>query len=121
MTEKALNGIELGVVTVLSAGVDYVVDKTIKNAVDPQTIPEKILTGVGIAGVNLGCNYGIYKIVHGILHPDEVRKYEELVGSCVTALDTNGELAKVMAEHEIKVENKVDDIYNKIMEGKVDG
>jgi hypothetical protein len=63
----------------------------------------------------------VYKVVHGVLHPNEEKKYEELVGACVTALETNGELSKVMAEHEIKVENKVDDIYNQIMEGKVDG
>ena len=121
MTEKTLNGIEIGLTTVFSAGIDFVVGKAINKAVDPQTIYEKILTGVGTAGVSVACNYGVYKVVHGVLNPNEEKKYEELVGSCVTALETNGELSKVMAEHEIKVENKVDDIYNQIMEGKVDG
>ena len=119
MTEKALNSIELGVVTILSVGVDYVVDKTIKKAIDPKTIPEKFLTGIGILGVNFACNRCIYGLVHNAMHPYEIKKYEMLVEENIKVIETNSEVAKVMAEHEIKVENAVDDIYKKIMEGKV--
>lgn len=121
MTEKTLNAIEMGAVTVLSAGVDFVVDKTITNAVKPKTIPEKILTGVGIVGVDLACDYGIYRFVHGLLHPSETAKYEMLVQENIKAIETCSEVSKVMAEHEIKVENAVGDIYKKMMEGTIDG
>lgn len=117
MTEKTLNGIELGISTVLSIGVDYAVDKAITKAVNPQTIPEKILTGIGIVGVDIACNYGIYKVIHGFAHPNENRKYEELVDEYVKAVGFNSEVAKIMAEHQVKIENSVDDIYKKIMEG----
>lgn len=121
MTEKTLNAIEIGAVTVLSAGVDFVVDKTITNVVKPKTIPEKILTGVGIVGVDLACDYGIYKMVHGLLHPNETQKYEMLVQENIKAIETCSEVSKVMTQYEVKVYDAVGDIYNKIMEGKVDG
>ena len=117
MTEKTLNGIELGIASAVSLGIDYVVDKAVIKAVDPQNIPEKILTGIGIFGVDLACNYGVYKVVHGIMHPNENRKYEELVNEYVKAVSFNSEVAKVMAEHQVKIENSVDDIYKKMMEG----
>ena len=94
MTEKTLNAIEIGAVTVLSAGVDFVVDKTITNAVKPKTIPEKILTGVGIVGVDLACDYGIYRFVHGLLHPSETAKYEMLVQENIKAIETCSEVSK---------------------------
>ena len=117
MTEKTLNGIELGITAALSVGLDFVIGKTITKAVDPQTIPEKIVTGIGILGVDIACYYGTYKVVHGMLHPNENRKYEELVDEYAKAVTFNSEVAKVMAEHQVKVENSVDDIYKKIMEG----
>jgi hypothetical protein len=117
MTEKTLNGIELGITTALSVGVDYVVSKSIAKAVNPQTIPEKILTGIGVTAVDLACDYGLYKMVHGIMHPNENRKYEELVDEYVKTVGFNSEVAKIMAEHQVKIENSVDDIYKKIMEG----
>ena len=117
MTEKTLNGIELGVTSVLSVGLDFVIGKTITKAVNPQTIPEKIVTGIGILGVDIACYYGVYNAVHGMLHPNENRKYEELVDEYTKAVTFNSEVAKVMAEHQVKVENSVDDIYKKIMEG----
>ena len=103
MTEKTLNGIEIGASVLLSAGINYVVDKTIIKMVD------------------LACQYGIYKLIHSMTHPYEIKKYEVLVDENIKVIETNSEVAKVMAEHEIKIENKVDDIYKKIMEGKVDG
>jgi hypothetical protein len=117
MTEKTLNGIELGISTALSIGVDYVVDKAITKAINPQTIPEKIITGIGVTGVDIACNYGIYKMVHGIMHPNENRKYEELIDEYAKAVGFNSEVAKIMAEHQVKIENSVDDIYKKMMEG----
>lgn len=117
MTEKTLNGIELGITAALSVGLDFVINKTIAKAVDPQTIPEKIVTGIGIVGVDIACYYGVYKAVHGMLHPNENRKYEELVDEYVKTVGFNSEVAKVMAEHQVKIENSVDDIYKKIMEG----
>ena len=117
MTEKTLNGIELGITSAVSIGIDYVVDRAIVKTVDPQTIPEKILTGVGVFGVDLACNYGVWKVVHGILHPQENRKYEELIDEYVKAVGFNSEVAKIMAEHQVKIENSVDDIYRKMMEG----
>lgn len=121
MTEKTLNGIEIGASAVLAAGINYVVDKTIIKMVDPQTIPEKVITSVGVTGIDLACQYGIYKLIHTITHPYEVRKYEMLVEENIKAIETCSEVSKVMAEHEIKVENAVDDIYKKMMEGTVDG
>lgn len=121
MTEKTLNAIELGTVTLLSAGVDYVVDKTITNTVKPKTIPEKILTGVGILGVDLACDYGIYRFVHGLLHPSEIQKYEMLVQENIKAIETCSEVSKVMAQHEVRIEDAVGDIYKKMMEGTIDG
>lgn len=121
MTQKTLNGIELGVVTLLSAGVDYVVDKTIINAVKPKTIPEKILTGVGIVGVDLACDYGIYRFVHGLLYPSDAKKYEMLVRENIKAIETCNEVSKVMAEYEVKVYDAVGDIYRNMMEGTTNG
>ena len=115
MTEKTLNGIELGVTAALSVGLDFVIDKTITKMIDPQTIPEKIITGVGVVGVDIACNYGVYKVIHGMLHPNENRKYEALIDEYVKAVGFNSEVAKIMAEHQVKIENSVDDIYKKIM------
>ena len=121
MNEKTLNGIEIGASVLLSAGINYVVDKTIIKMVDPKTIPEKIVTSMGVTGIDLACQYGIYKLIHSMTYPYEIKKYEVLVDENIKVIETNSEVAKVMAEHEIKIENKVDDIYKKIMEGKIDG
>ena len=121
MNEKTLNGIEIGASMILSAGINYVVDKTIIKMVDPQTIPEKVITSVGVTGIDLACQYGIYRLIHSMTHPYEIKKYEVLVDENIKAIEAQGEVMKVMAEHEVKVENAVDDIYKKIMEGKVDG
>ena len=121
MTEKTYKGIEAGIVTALGTGVNFVVDKAIIKAVDPQTIPEKIMTGVGIVAVDLAVDYGICKMVHSLMYPNEIKKYEMLVEENIKAIQTNSELAKVMTEHEVKVENAVEDIYRKIMEGTIDG
>ena len=121
MTEKTLNGIEMGITTALSIGVDYVLDKTITKAINPQTIPEKIITGIGIGGVNLACNYGVYKVVHGILHPEDRVFYEKIIDEYNKRIEENSEVARLLAERQVKVEDAVGDIYKKIMEGKVDG
>lgn len=121
MTEKTLNAIELGVTTVLSIGVDYAVDKTIKKLVNPQSVPEKILTGIGSLGVSCAANYGIYNVVHGALHPNEVQKYENLVKEVEEVVKVDTEVAATMAQIECRVENKVDEVYKKIMEGRVNG
>ena len=121
MTEKTLKAVEMGVTSALSVGVNYVVNKTIEKAVEPKNIPEKIITVVGAAGVDLACDYAIYKMVHGLLYPSETVKYEMLVEENIKAIQTNAEVAKVMAEHEVKVENAVDELYNKIMGGTVNG
>lgn len=120
MTEKTLNNIELGASILLSGGINYVVDKTIIKMVDPKTIPEKVITSVGVAGIDLVCQYGIYKLIHTMTHPYEIKKYEVLVEENIKAIETCSEVSKVMAEHEINVENAVDDIYKKIMGGTVD-
>lgn len=117
MTEKALNGIELGITTALTVGLDYVVDKAVVKAVNPQSIPEKILTGIGVTAIDVACYYGVYKAIHGITHPNETKRYEDLVNGYVEAVTFNSEVAKVMAEHQVKIENSVDDIYKKMMEG----
>lgn len=121
MTEKTLNAIELGVTTVLSIGVDYAVDKTIKKLVNPQSVPEKILTGIGSLGVSCATNYGMYKIVHGVLHPYEEQRYENLVSEVEECIKVDTEVAATLAQIDCRVENKVNDIYNKIMEGRVNG
>jgi len=121
MTEKVYNMIEGCTSAILSVGIDYVLNKTIKNVIKPKTIPERIITEIGILGVNMACNYGVYKTVHAIIHPNENKQYEMLVEENIKVIKTCTEVSKVMAEHEIKVENKVDDIYNQIMEGKIDG
>lgn len=121
MTEKTLNAIELGVTTVLSIGVDYAVDKTIKKLVNPQSVPEKILTGIGSLGVSCAANYGMYKIVHGVLHPNEEQRYEALVKEVEEVVKVDTEVAVTMAEIECRVENKVDEIFKQIMEGRVNG
>ena len=115
MNEKTLNGIEIGASVLLSAGINYVVDKTIIKMVDPQTISEKVITSVGVTGIDLACQYGIYKLIHSMTHPYEIKKYEVLVDENIKAIETNSEVAKVMAEHEIKVENQVEEIYNQII------
>ena len=114
MTEKTYNMIEMGVVSVLSAGVDYVVDKTIKKAINPQKVPEKILTGVGILGVDLACNYGIYKMVDGVMKPNKEDTYKILVQTNIDAINGNIETARVMAEHEVAVENAVNEVLDKV-------
>ena len=50
-----------------------------------------------------------------------VPMHEMLVEENIKAIQTNSEVAKVMAEHEVKVENAVDELYNKIMGGTVNG
>ena len=91
MTEKTLNAIEIGAVTVLSAGLDFVVDKTVTNA------------------------------VHGVLHPSETQKYEMLVQENIKAIETCSEVSKVMAQYEVKVYDAVGDIYKKMVEGTING
>ena len=121
MTEKTLNAIELGVTTVLSIGVDYAVDKTMKKLVNPQSIPEKILTGVGTLGVSCAANYGVYKVVHGMLHPNKEQRYEQLVHAYEDMANADIEAAVTMATIECRIENKVDELYKQIMEGRVNG
>lgn len=119
MTEKTLNAIEIGATTALSIGVDFAVNKAIEKVVNPQSIPEKILTGMGGLGVSCAANYGLYKLVHGILHPEEAHTYEALVNECMECVKTNTEVSTIMAQIECRIENKVDDLYKKIMEGTV--
>ena len=121
MTEKVYNMIEGCTSAIFSVGIDYVLNKTIKNIVNPKTIPERIITEIGILGVDMACNYGVYKTIHAIMHPDENKKYEMLVEENIKAIKTCSEVSKVMAEHEIKIEDTVNDIYRKMMEGTVDG
>lgn len=118
MTEKTLSAIELGVSATLSIGVDYVVNKVVSKAVDPQTIPEKIMTGIGVAGVSAACDYAIAKMVHGLLYPSETDELKALVEVTRQTIDDCGEISKVMVEHEVKIEDAVGDIYKSIMEGK---
>lgn len=117
MTEKVRNGIEMTAIAVTSAGIDFLINKTVDSVYKPDDIPGKILCGVGKLGLSLGANYGVYKVVHGIMNPAEEKKYEDLVTEYVNAVTFNSEVAKVMAEHQVKIENSVDDIYKKIMEG----
>ena len=117
MTEEVRNGIEMTVVTVAGAGIDFLINKAVDHVYQPENIPEKIICGVGKLGLSLGANYGVYKVVHGIMHPAEEKQYEDLVNEYVNAVTFNSEVAKVMAEHQVKIENSVDDIYKKIMEG----
>ena len=119
MTEKTLKAIELGVDATLSIGVNYVVNKVIEKAVDPQTIPEKIIMMAGAAGVDLAIDYGITKMVHSILYPSEVEQYKSLVAGYEEAVKFDCEVAKKMAEMECRIENKVDEVYNQIMKGAV--
>ena len=117
MTEKVYNMIEGCTSAIFSVGIDYILNKTIKSTINPKTIPERIITEIGILGINMACNYGVYKTVHAIMHPNESKQYEILVKENIKTIETCSEVAKVMAEHQIKIENSVDDIYKKIMEG----
>lgn len=117
MTEKVKNGIEMTAVAVTSAGIDFLINKAVDSVYKPDDIPGKILCGVGKLGLSLGANYGVYKVVHGIMNPEEKKAYEDLITEYVNAVTFNSEVAKVMAEHQVKIENSVDDIYKKIMEG----
>ncbi|MBR2248789.1 MAG: hypothetical protein IJ880_17545 [Bacilli bacterium] len=119
MTEKTLKAIELGVSTTLSIGVDWVVNKALDNAVKPKTKAEKALTMIGAAGIDLACDYAIYKMVHGLIWPSESDIYKNLVEQNVQAINENSEVLKVMAEHIVKTEDAVTDIYKKIQEGNV--
>ena len=119
MTEKALKGIELGVSTTLSIGVDWVVNKALENAIKPKTKAEKALTIIGAAGIDLACDYAIYKMVHGLIWPSEADMYKNLVEENIKAINENSEVLKVMAEHTVSTENAVDEVYKKIMEGNV--
>lgn len=121
MTEKVYNMIEGCTSAIFSVGIDYILNKTIKNMINPKTIPERIITEIGILGIDMACNYGVYKTVHAIMHPNESKQYEILVEENIKAIETCSEVSKVMAEHEIKVENTVNGIYKKMMEGTVDG
>ena len=117
MTEKTLQKIELGATGLLSIGVDYVVNKTITNLVKPEKLSEKIVTGIVIVGIDIAIDCGIQKMVHSILYPSEAQMYKSLVDENIEALNSYNEVQKVIAEHEIKIENSVDDIYKKIMGG----
>lgn len=121
MTEKTARNIGFGVSAVLSIGVDYAVDKAITKAVNPKTIPEKVLTGIGVIGVNAACNYAIWKSIESVLLPSESAKYEMLVNENISAINANSEVMKVMAEHTVQIEDAVGEVYRKIMEGKVNG
>jgi hypothetical protein len=116
MTEKALNNIGLGVSAVLSVGVDYVVDKAITKAVNPKTIPEKILTGIGIVGVDIACDYAIWKMINTVLAPSEAAKYEALVNDNIAGIQANGEVMTELAKHTVRIEDMVGDVYKKMME-----
>ena len=121
MTEKTLQKIELGATGLLSIGVDYVVNKTITNLVKPEKLHEKLITGVGIVGIDIAIDCGIQKMVHSILYPSEMQLYKSLVDENIKALESYNEVQKVMAEHEVKIENSVNDIYNQIMGGTANG
>ena len=121
MTEKTYRGIESAVTALASVGVDYVVNKTITNLVKPEKLSEKLITGVGVLGVDVAINYGIHKLVHSIMYPSEIQMYKSLVEENIKALESYNEVQKVMAEHEIKIENSVDDIYKKIIGGTANG
>lgn len=119
MTEKALKAIELGVSSTLSIGVDYVVNKALEKAIDPQTKAEKAMMIIGAAGIDMACDYAIFKMVHSMLYPSEGQMYKMLVDENIAAIQENSEVLKVMAEHTVKVENAVEDLYKRIQEGNV--
>lgn len=120
MTEKTYNGIETAITVVVSTGVDWVVNKTVDNFYKPEKLPEKILAGIGKFGVSMACNYGVYKVVHGMMHPYEDQQLPALVQQYNDAVKFNSEVATIMAQHQVKVENAVDDIL-KQMEGMANG
>lgn len=121
MTEKVYNMIEGCTSAIFSVGIDYILNKTIKNTINPKTISERIITGIGILGVDMACNYGVYKTVHAIMHPNENKQYEMLIEENIKAIKTYNEVSNVMAEHEIKIEDTVNDIYKKMMGETING
>lgn len=114
MNEKVYKGIELTAATVASIGVDYVVTKAITNIVKPETIPEKILTSAGILGINLAADYGICQLIHSMMYPSEVSKYEQLEAQNVEALQITGEFNQIIAEKTIIIKNEVDKLVKQM-------
>lgn len=121
MTEKTKDIIEIGVTSLLAIGTDYVIDKSLKKLVNPQNIPEKIVTGAGSLGISLAANYGIYQLVHGALNPSDADRYEVLVDECMKCVSVDSEITKKLIDIDIRVENKVDELYKKIIGGNVNG
>lgn len=114
MNEKIYKGIELTAATVASIGVDYILTKAITNVVKPETIPEKIITGAGILGVNLAVDYGISQLIHSMMYPSEVSKYEQLEAQNVEALQITGEFNQIIAEKTILIENNVEKLIKQM-------
>lgn len=117
MTEGLYKGIEAASVTLLSAGVDYVVTKVINNTCNPETIPEKIATGVGTVAVSLACDYGIYRMIHGLMYPSEADKYEMLLDETKKTIQMDAQVAKEMVIEELEIKDAVGEILNKINGG----
>lgn len=114
MNEKLYKGIEITASTIASVGVDYVVTKAITNLVKPETVKDKILTSAGIIGINLAADYGICQLIHSMMYPSEVSRYEQLESDTVEILKTTAEFNQVMAEHSIRLDNKVDKVIKQI-------
>lgn len=123
MNTNVYKGIEIGACCLLSGGVNFVVEKTAKSVINPKTIPEKIITELGILGIDIAADYVICTAIHNMMYPSEVSKYEQLETENLKAIEISGEFNEVIAGQTIKIDNKVDDILKEMkqLEDKING
>lgn len=110
--DKLGNIIEGVITAVLAPGISYVINKGVNKVCDPQNLAEKILIGVGSAGIGTALSFTAGQAVHYACHPFEQKKKQELLNktlvlaqkqimlsdSAIEAVEASQELSKASVD-----------------------
>lgn len=92
--DKTGNIVETVVEFIFGLGSSFLVNKAMKRVYEPKNIQEKILMGVGSTAVGMAISHCAGESIHGICHPKERYKRQQLINQMVELNEDNMQLTR---------------------------